>query len=403
MMEKQPQNVRDLIYFFTHNKNLTRQQQARRDKLLTRDCIAIDTRTETNSESQELLVDQGDASTKSDENKVTKVRYISPKNLHSFLYDFNQNNVLKYTCHEIDTDEVISEINELCDTKKYIFKKHSNLISQALESLLNDFKRQKIYLDYKFVAMLKAYILGNNDKGWSSLGIKTTWKSDDLLAWSEQHEGAIPSPGKNIAKKQKDNGYKLSKSLISNINGTRVLYFKDLVTYFKSLFHIRRDNSLRKIIEYQNKKLEDINVIFKEDQFNDGIELLTDVDKLIQAYKSILKICKDANNGEILNIELGFYESNDSVLLTIHDSDHCYGKTLKSTLERIGESQSKLIKNQINGLCNLYIEADFGNNEYAKVGLWTKESTPLGDIPKMSVEPLSEAKGVKYILEFNWK
>ena len=224
-----------------------------------------------------------------------------------------------------------------------------------------------------------------------------------MLAWSEQHEGAIPSPGKNIAKKQKDNGYKLSKSLISNINGTRVLYFKDLVTYFKSLFHIRRDNSLRKIIEYQNKKLEGINVIFKEDQFNDGIELLTDVDKLIQAYRSILKICKDANNDEILNIELGFYESNDSVLLTIHDSGHCYGKTLKSTLERIGESQSKLIKNQINGLCNLYIEADFGNNEYAKVGLWTKESTPLGDIPKMSVEQLSEAKGVKYIMEFNWK
>ena len=63
-MEKQPQNVRDLIYFFTHNKNLTRQQQARRDKLLARDCIAIDKRTETNAESQELLVDQGDASTK---------------------------------------------------------------------------------------------------------------------------------------------------------------------------------------------------------------------------------------------------------------------------------------------------------------------------------------------------
>lgn len=121
-MEKQPQNVRDLIYFFTHNKNLTRQQQVRRDKLLARDCIAIDKRTETSSELQEPLVDQGDVSAKSNETKVTKVRYISPKNLHSFLYDFNQNNVLKYTCHEIDTDEVISEINEFCGTKKYIFK-----------------------------------------------------------------------------------------------------------------------------------------------------------------------------------------------------------------------------------------------------------------------------------------
>ena len=95
MMEKQPQNVRDLIYFFTHNKNLTRQQQARRDKLLARDCIAIDKRTETSSELQEPLVDQGDVSAKSNETKVTKVRYITPKNIHSFLYECKKNNILK--------------------------------------------------------------------------------------------------------------------------------------------------------------------------------------------------------------------------------------------------------------------------------------------------------------------
>ena len=169
------------------------------------------------------------------------------------------------------------------------------------------------------------------------------------------------------------------------------------------MFHIRRDNSLRKIIEYQNKEIKDINIEFSKKQFNDSIELLTDVDKLIQAYKSILKICKDANKDSTLNIELEFFESGESVYFTIHDTNHIYGKTLKSTLERIGESQSKLIKNQINGLCNLYLEADFGNEDYARVGLWTKDSVPLGDTPKMSVEKLTEAKGVKYILEFNWK
>lgn len=398
-MEKQTQQVRDLIYFFTHNKNLTREQQARRDKLLARDCFALN----KDSEDSTVYTKKGQNNEKSEVNSDKTIRYISPNNLHSFLYEFNQNNILKYTCHEIDTDEVISDINELCDTKKYSFTKHTQLVSQSLESLLNDYKRKKIYLDYKFIAMLKAYICGNNEKGWSSLGIRTNWKSEELLSWSEQHYGIVPSPGKNIAKKQKNNGFKLNNALISNVNGTIILYFKDLVRYFKSLFHIRRDNSLRKIIEYQNKNIEGINVTFADNQFNDGIELLTDVDKLIQAYKSILKICKDANNDGQLNIELAFFESKESVYFTIHDTNHRYGKTLRSTLERIGESQSKLIKNQINGLCNLYIEADFGNQEYAKIGLWTKDSVPLGDTPNMSVEKIAKAKGVKYILEFNWK
>ena len=255
-MEKQTQQVRDLIYFFTHNKNLTREQQARRDKLLARDCFALN----KDSEDSTVYTKKGQNNEKSEVNSDKTIRYISPNNLHSFLYEFNQNNILKYTCHEIDTDEVISDINELCDTKKYSFTKHTQLVSQSLESLLNDYKRKKIYLDYKFIAMLKAYICGNNEKGWSSLGIRTNWKSEELLSWSEQHYGIVPSPGKNIAKKQKNNGFKLNNALISNINGTIILYFKDLVRYFKSLFHIRRDNSLRKIIEYQNKNIEGINV-----------------------------------------------------------------------------------------------------------------------------------------------
>ena len=47
------------------------------------------------------------------------------------------------------------------------------------------------------------YLTGTIPPFWdgTSEGVKL-WKSDDLLAWSEQHEGAIPSPGKNIAKKQ---------------------------------------------------------------------------------------------------------------------------------------------------------------------------------------------------------
>ena len=206
-MEKQIQNVRDLIYFFTHNKNLTREQQVRRDKLLARDCFVIKKDSEDSIDSTNALFAIEPKNDKTEVIPEKTIRYISPNNLHSFLYDFNQNNILKYTCHEIDTDEVINEINKLCDTKQYCFSKHTQLVSQALDSLLNDYKRRKIFLDNKFIAMLKAYICGSNEKGWSSLGIKTSWKSEDLLDWSDKYDGIVPSPGKNIAKKQKNNGY----------------------------------------------------------------------------------------------------------------------------------------------------------------------------------------------------
>ena len=399
-MDKQSQKVHDLIYFITHNKKLTREQQTKRDRLLARDCGFV-------AENIDCTLPVGFANIISDKSKgqyleEKKTRYTPPKNLHDFLYCLNQDGILRYICHEIDTDEAIEDINELCNTNKYSLKKHSQQICQAFEYLCNDFQRKKKYIDDKFYAMLKAYICGNS-KGWSSLGITTCWTSDELLAWGEQNLGIIPSPGKNIAKKQKNPGYKLSKSLMSPLNGVRILYFKDIVLYFKSLFHIRRDNSLRKIIEFQNKNIEGFNISFAENQFNDSVELLADVDKLIQAYKAILRICKDANDDEVVNIELGFYETNNSVCFTIHDTDHCYNKSLKSALERIGESQTKLIKNQINGLCDLYIEADFGNQDYARIGLWTQKSRSLGDSPIIPVERIQEAKGVKYILKFTWE
>lgn len=397
-MEKQSQKVRDLIYYFTHNKKLTRQQQARRDKLLARDCTAS-TEVVKDDFMNNSQKDEEDAGNPNSSDR--KNRYVSPKILHSFLYKFNQDEVLKYTCHEIDTNEVIDYINELCVTKKYNFKEHSELIRKKFKWLLNDFRRDNIFLDNKFIGMLMAYI-GLSNKEWSSLGIKTGWNSQDIIEWSESHEGIIPSPGRNIAKKQKNNGFTLKDAFSSNLSENRIKSFRELVIYFKSLFHIRRDNSLRKIIQYQNTNIgiEGLDITFADKDFNDGIELFTDVDKLIQAYRAILRICREANKEGNIDVELSFYESEDCIFFTIHDKNHCYGKTLKSATERIGESQTKLIQNQINGLCDLYIEADFGNNEYARIGLWTKDSNPLGEKPNISVERLDKAIGVKYILKF---
>lgn len=406
MKDMLSKEVSELIYYFTHNKNLTRLQQVSRNRLLARDCMASGVREESDSESKassgKESLEIGTDQTQKD--KTDGIRYVSPSHLHSFLYRFNQDPILKYTCHEIDTDEVIASINEICGTQQYDFQKHATKIRERLSSLLSEFISERKFLDKKFIGMLCAYV-GISQKEWSSLNIKTSWNSSDIISWSKTHMGIVLSPGRNIARKQKNNGFKLERALRSNLTGNRILTFRDLVIYFKSLFHIRRDNPLKKIIEYvddrPNIKNKNISIFFSN--FSDDIELFTDVDKLVQAYKVILRIFRDANKGGQLDIDVSFYESDGCVYFTIYDKNHIYGKSLSATIKRIGESQTNLIKNQINGLCDLYIEAEFPNKEFARIGLWTKASKPIGngDIPNIPVERLHNATGVKYILKFN--
>lgn len=383
---KETNSVRNLIYFLTHNKGLTREQQAKRDRLLARDCVEP-------TAYQSIEIEEKKTNAAHD-----KVGYISPNELRMFLYKFNQDEILKYTCHEIDTDETIEEINKYCKTDKYDFERHSKIIIDRFTLLLKESNLKK----YKFIGLLSAY-LGISHKPWSTLNVPIWWNHEKLIKWSKENEGIILSPGRNIAKKQKKNGYRLPKPIKSHLTGERIDTFSKLVIYFKSLFHIRRDNSLRNILSYQNKErgFDGINVLFSEDKFNDNIELLTDVDKLTQAYKAILEICKEANKDNEINVELSFYEVADKVIFTIHDKGHYYGKTLAAATQRIGASQTQLIKNQINGLCNFYVEADFDENTSARIDLWTEASSPLGDKANIPSHNIDKVDGVKYILEFN--
>lgn len=383
--------VRDLIYYFTHNKGLTRQQQARRDVLIARDCVGMSNAGSIN-DGEPILPDS------------EQIRFIPPKQLHDFLFAFNQNEVLKYTCHEIDTQETIDYICEKCGVKTYSFKKHAKLISDSFDVLVSDFQRRKIWINKGFYSMLMAYIKGN-ERGWSSNHVKTSWNSEDILKWGDENVGIIPAPGKNIQRKQRNQGFHIPKAFISNLTGRRVLTFRELVIYFKSLFHIRRDNSLRSILEFQNKDLDKngINIIYSQSNFRDNIELFTDVEKMVQAYKSIVRMCKEVHGETPFDIELSFYEEGDDILFTIHDKKSVYAKSLKNATERIGQQQHELIKNQINGLCELYVEADFGDNEYARINLWNKDSAPLNDPPNITPIKLDMAEGVKFILKYSNK
>lgn len=388
------QEILDFVYYMIHSKSLTRDQQARRDKLFARDSLSI----QKNIIENDKLVRE-------------KVKYVSPKNLHIFLFRYNQDSILKYTCHEIDTVETIAEICHLCGTESYSIKKHTEIIDKAFKQLTKALKDDNVYLDSKMYALISVYLTGKTKSGkteWSTLNIKTNWSSKALFEWGDNNPNIIPSPGMNIARKQRNRGYELPKAYISNLSGNRILSFNELVIYFKSLFHIRRDNSLRDLILYQNeiKKLNNskINIVFSETMFRDNIELFTDVEKLIQAYYKIIMICKKCREkdetDESINIELSFFEENGDVFFCIHDKNSVYKKNLSAAIGRIGDLHADLIKNQINGLCDLYIEADFDNNEYARIALWNENSKPLDQTPNVGVERIENCQGVKYILKF---
>ena len=334
--------------------------------------------------------------------------YISPKDLQLFLYRFNQDSILKYTCHEIDTIETKEEICNLCGTQEYSIRKHSGIISKAFEDLNNTLRDEKVFKEPNMYALMSVYLTGSTPGGqtkWSSLKIDTNWASPELFAWGDNNPDTIPSPGKNIARRQTNKGYELPKALKSNLNGSRILTFKELVLYFKSLFHIRRDNSLRDILNYINEVEQyadnNINIVFSDEKFKNNIELFTNVEKLVQAYKRIIEICKSCHiDEEKINVELSFFEEEGFIYLCIHDINSVYGKNLDAATKRIGEQQKKLIKNQINGLCDLFIEADFDNQEYARIALWNENCGPQSEELNIEVNKIDHCQGVKYILRF---
>ena len=147
----------------------------------------------------------------------------------------------------------------------------------------------------------------------------------------------------------------------------------------------------------QQSKFGPVNIAFSQEKFNDKIELLTDIDKIIQAYRIIVRMCVEhKQSDEPAQIELSFYDDaeTDYTYFCIHHLNSIYKKTQKNVVERIGETQSNLISKQINGLCDLFVEAEFGDNSCGRVNLWD-------ELPSLDFNKTNEKiDGVKYIMRF---
>ena len=349
-------------------------------------------------ESKEETLDTVVESVNPDRATDVDFKYKSPKDTHDFLVAYNQDSVLKYTCHNIDDEDVILDINTECGVTEYDFEKHKQVIIKHFDQL-----RKGRFVDYRILNLISVYLTGKTIKGeakeWSYLNIKENWASEQLKIWAMNNPHIVPNPGENIASSARNSGYKLPKPYMSHLSGELVRSFSDLVLYFKSLFHIKADNSLKSILSYINEteKYHEKNIEISFDEgFLERTELFTYVDALVQAYKSIISICSECveAKNEAIQIKLSFYEDeiDRKKCFCIHHINSKYGKSKLDAISRIGQKQNRLIEKQINGNCDLYVQALFDDNCSYEINLWNGL--------ERDYKKIDAIQGVKYIMKF---
>lgn len=381
------------------NKKMTNAQKEKLASLMTRDLGLNKKVQEQKSSDTEWF-------------PIPDAEYHSPKDIMDFLIEYNQDPILKYTCHPIDDPNIINELVEATGKDNYSVEYHHKLISTNFFNLRKKYDNDpEKFLDNKVIMLMQVYIDGKTLKSkettWSSLNIPYNWHSPELWKWSKENPGIVANPGYEVAEQFGNEGFKLPAPIISNLNGKKMKTFGDIVLYYKSLFHIKRDDSLRKKILYVYKNgyqygrykstslQENINLTFGD--FDDNIELFTSVDKLLQAFVEIMRICINVQkeySTELPHIEVGFYRETESnrVCFSVHHLNTEYRKTIYDAKKRIGDQQTELIKNKINGICDLFIQANFGNEQYAEINFWDGN-------PRTS-KKISKIQGVKYIMKY---
>lgn len=322
-------------------------------------------------------------------------QYLDPYHLYNFLFEYNQNPILRTTCHDIDANELKS-ILEFCKTESYIFNEHLKSIVTAYE------EHEKAYFaPFQIKALIRGYLTGKdyNGKiiGWSSRNIKINWSSIDLSIWANENSNIPPNSSNILLRDKKVKSYKIEPQIKSSITEKVIQTFTQLVLHFKNLFHLKSGpQSLKEIIKRVNSEkgwCDKVDFEIDNHEFSNNLEHFVDVEKFMQAYNKIIELIIDQHKvNEKPKVKLKYYEENHKVLFSIHHLNGVYNKTIENTIERLGQTYTSLIKNQINGLCNLRMKADFGNEKYAEINLWDGvDRTPT---------KISHFEGVEHFLEF---
>lgn len=327
-------------------------------------------------------------------------KYFNPKYTYEFLLKYNQNPVLRSTCHDIDSD-AIKEINEYCETTKYSFKTHRDQIITSWNS------HQTSLAPYQIKNLISVYLTGKSWKqksvegGWSSENIKWNWAHPDIEEWSIKNQGIPPNLSEAMADQIDNLGFQV-EPFISELTGSLIQDFRDIVYHFKDLFHIRPDNSLRRLIELCNARSiwrNKVNLIIDENEFPQNIDFFMDVDKVIQGYTRIIDLCINNHQGsDVPVIKTSLIHERDSLQLSIKHINNKYRKDLNSVCERpLGNHYNHLIMHQANGNYNVILNADFGQKTFARIDIWTKN---VAHHTKREPIILNTFEGVEHIFEF---
>lgn len=307
--------------------------------------------------------------------------YINPINLSSFLYEYNQNPILKTTCHLIDSGELM---NILRHTKKqvYNFKNHKSAIEQEYFSLLKKYRGRT----FKSTNTLIGEYLNNfKNKGWTIDNIMMNWSSSILKEWTINNPGSPPNPSDGLGQP-----FKFKPIVLKS--GHTLNNFNDLVLHFKKQIQFRQAHSLLDMVMEVNFKYR------KEAKFNvagirENIQLFTDTGKVKQIYNALVKKSiahfKEVHKEELPVFNLSFTEVKNKIIFSIHNTNSQFGKSVLDVESRYGQDFTNLINNQINGVCDFSLTADFAG-EYADISLW----------PQKKAEPIEEFKGVQFNLIF---
>jgi len=340
------------------------------------------------------IVTESNTKKRKSRHKGLPKKQLNPYWTYKFLESYNQNFILKSTCHEIDSNELRS-ICKYCETQEYDFNKHLLRIKEEFE------KHSKRIAPPFIKAMIRTYLTGTNqeknDKGWSEDDIKVNWCSNDVRFFSMSNN--IPPNLSRQLQKQKNLSSLKFTQFKSKINGNTIQNFRELTLHFKNLIHFRDDNSLKSVLvnineqnEYENK----VNFIINDDEFPTNIEIFTDVDKVGQAYDEIINlIIKKHKNEEKPKVQLKLTQTKESVKLSIHHLNSIYLKSLEDFKKRpIGQTYENLIKNQIHGIMNFYLRAELQGNQHISVNLYNEEERIIDQ------ELLPNFSGVEHIFEF---
>lgn len=379
-LEERVQKIEEMLFKKEGELKLTRESgfHGNIQKLLTEEEI----------QTVETIVNQN-----VEENDLPK--YLNPIYLYNFLLQYNQNKILRTTCHDIDSDELES-ILEFCKTEKYDFKKHLKSIQDAYV------KHEKLHkAPHQVKALIREYLTGkdyydNVSEGWSN-NIKINWSSEELSKWVNLNAETPPNLNEEIAGTKEIELLEFTQ-IKNAITAIPIQNFTQLVLHFKNLFHIKSGpQSLREIIKRVNSEKkwgENIDVEFDEYLFTNNLEHFTDVEKLIQAYNKLVKLVIEKHQlTEKPKVKLKYYQEDQKVIFSIHHLNGVYNKTIENTVERkSSQTYTSLIKKQINGLCNLYLKADFGGQQFAEINLWNELDRESKPIPAF--------QGVEHIMEF---